>query len=290
MHIIENEFLRVAARNYGAELTSIFYKLTNTEQLWQADKNFWGWHAPVLFPVVGRCLNDEIIVDGKKYAMQKHGFARKSNFNLLELSNTKMVFSLLYSGDTLRVYPYQFELLIAYSLHENQLKVSYEVINRDQKPMWFQLGGHPAFAVPFNTQQETYSDYYLEFSEKENAERHYIDGDGFFDGRKETVLDNSSSIALRNDLFKDDALIFKDLQSRKVCIKCKHHANSLTVNFDGFPYLGVWAKVNAPYVCIEPWLGCADTAGKTQELKDREGVLMLEPGEVINPHFVITVT
>lgn len=288
MHRIENEFLRITAREYGAELTSVFCKRTNTEHLWQADEKLWGWHAPVLFPVVGRCLNDEIILDGKSYTMEKHGFARKSVFQLLELGNTKMVFSLLHNDDTLRIYPFKFEFLIAYYLHDNQFKVSYEVINRDTKPMWFQLGGHPAFAVPFNA-QESYNDYYLEFTEKENSPRHYIDSDGFFDGRKETVLNNSNSIALRNDLFNQDALIFKDLKSRTVSIKCKHHVNSLTVNFEGFPYLGLWAKENAPYVCIEPWLGCADTAGKAVEMKKREGVMMLEPGEAINPHFTVSI-
>ena len=162
MHLIENEFLKVRAREYGAELTSVFDKKNNIEHLWQADEKFWGWHAPVLFPVVGRCLNDEIIVGGVKYAMEKHGFARKSNFKLLELSQEKMIFALTYSNDTLKIYPFKFEFLIGYRLKENELHVSYEVRNKDDKPIYFQLGGHPAFAVPFNANEE-YEDYFLEF-------------------------------------------------------------------------------------------------------------------------------
>src|SRR5690242_17715830 len=111
MHQIENDFLKVKARNYGAELISVYNKKGMTEHLWQADPTYWGWHAPLLFPVVGRCLNDEIIVDGTKYSMEKHGFARKSNFSLFELSETKMIFSLTSSAETLKIYPYRFEFL-----------------------------------------------------------------------------------------------------------------------------------------------------------------------------------
>ena len=101
------------------------------------------------------------------------------------------------------------------------------------------------------------------------------------------MLTNSNQIQLRNDLFKDDALIFKDLKSRSVTIKSKNHSHTLSVNFTGFNYLGFWAKENAPYVCIEPWLGCADTAGSPKEFSEKEGIIMLEAGEEFNPSFVI---
>lgn len=288
MHQIENEFLRVRAREFGAELTSIYDKKNKIEFLWNADEKFWGWHAPVLFPVVGRCLNDEIIIDGQKYPMEKHGFARKSNFKLLELSEQKMVFSLTHSEDTFKHYPFQFEFLIGYRLKENELQVSYEVINEDNKTIWFQLGGHPAFAVPFNA-TDKYEDYYLEFGKEENSSRHFIDENGFFNGISEPVLTHSNIIPLRKDLFKSDALIFKDLKSRTVTIKGKNHTHYLKLDFHGFNYLGLWAKENAPYVCIEPWLGCADTTGNAKEFSQREGVVMLEPGEEYNPSYFITV-
>src|SRR4051812_40629744 len=116
MHQIENQHLKISAREYGAELTSVFFKKTATEHLWQADEKIWGWHAPVLFPVVGRCLNDQIIIDGQPYSMEKHGFARKSQFRLLELGDTKMTFSLKESAETLKIYPFRFEFLISYRL------------------------------------------------------------------------------------------------------------------------------------------------------------------------------
>jgi len=208
MHQIENEFLKVRVREYGAELISVFDKKNKIEHLWQADENIWGWHAPVLFPVIGRCLNDEIEIEGTKYKMKKHGFARKSNFKLLELSQEKMIFELTDSEATLKIYPYKFELLIGYRLSGNKLHVSYEVRNKDDKPIYFQIGGHPAFAVPF-LENEKYEDYYLEFEQTENSSRHYINTSGFFEGRKEKVLENAKRIELRGIFLKTMRLFLK---------------------------------------------------------------------------------
>ncbi|MES2622728.1 MAG: aldose 1-epimerase family protein [Bacteroidota bacterium] len=288
MYQIENEFLKVKVREYGAELTSIFSKQTTTEHLWQAETQIWGWHAPVLFPVVGRCLNDEIVIEGRTYPIEKHGFARKSNFKLLELSETKIVLSLVSSAETLKFYPYKFEFLIGYRLDDNRLVCSYEVLNKDHKAIYFQLGGHPAFAVPFQN-NEKYEDYFLEFERTENSFRHLINDQGYFDGRKEKGLDNSSTIPLRNDLFKDDALIFKDLKSSRVCIKSRNHSHFLSIDFPHYKYLGLWAKENAPYVCIEPWHGCADTDNDYRGFSEKEGILTLEQGGKFYSTFDVTI-
>lgn len=288
MHVIENEFLRVTAREFGAELTSIFDKKNKLERLWKADKEVWGWHAPVLFPVVGVCLNDEITVDGVKYPMQKHGFARKSTFKLLELSDHKMVFSISDTAETMRSYPYKFEFLIGYRLKENELIVSYEVLNKDDKPIYFCIGGHPAFATQLNA-GEKYEDYYIQFENKETSPRYLINENGLFDGRTAPVLNNTDQISLEPQIFKDDAYIFKDLSSRKATLKSKKNPHYLSMDFKGFNYLGLWAKTNAPYVCIEPWLGCADTAGKNTEFSQKEGVISLPEGEKHITSYQITV-
>lgn len=286
MHQIENETLRVKLREYGAELTSIYNKKTGIEHLWNADEAFWPWHAPVLFPIVGRVLNDEISVDGNKYGLEKHGLARKLNFKVLEQSESKIVMALTYSEETLRIYPYKFEFLIGYKLVGNKLVCSYEVLNRDAQEIYFSLGAHPAFNVPFNG-TGIYEDYYIEFEQNENISRHHIDDDGFFYGRVTPILHGDNKLPLQSQMFADDAYIFKDLKSRKVTIKSALTPHSLSVSFPGFNYLGIWAKVNAPYVCIEPWLGCADTAGKPTDYKDKEGVLKLQVGEKLNREITI---
>jgi galactose mutarotase-like enzyme len=279
MHQIENSYLKIRAREYGAELTSVFDKKNNIEHLWQADPEVWPWHAPVLFPVVGRCLNDEITIEGKKYPMEKHGFARKSDFKLLDLSQSRMIFSLKANKTTKEIYPFDFEFLIGYDLKKNVLHVSYEVVNRDKQTIYFQVGGHPGFAIPFSKGEETPQDYYIEFEKKENADRYYIDEGGFFNGQHDVSLADSNIIELKNGLFRDDALVFKDLTSKTATIRSKHNPHFVTVDFSSFKYLGFWAKAGAQYVCIEPWNGCADTAGKPTELKDKEGIISLAEGK-----------
>ncbi len=136
---------------------------------------------------------------------------------------------------------------------------------------------------------DSYEDYYLEFELEENAERHFINSIGFFDGRRLRVLDSNRKLPLQSEMFKDDAYIFKELNSRAVSIKTDKHNHSLTLRFPGFSYLGLWAKTNAPYVCIEPWLGCADTAGQQGEFAHKEGVLAIEAGTNFTRSIIIEV-
>lgn len=288
MHQIENEFLKVIAREAGAELTSVYDKKHGMERLWQADAKVWGWHAPVLFPVIGRCLNDEITIDGTKYPMQKHGFGRRSNFKLQDLEGEKITFSMSDNAETLKSYPYRFEFLIGYGLKDKSLHIKYEVRNLDDKPIYFSLGGHPAFIAPLFA-HEKYEDYYIEFEQNETVDRHFVDMDGFFDGRTERVLTNSNKIYLRGDLFKDDALIFKDLKSRKATLKSESNAHHISIDFSGFKYLGLWAKTNAPYVCIEPWLGCADTFGAPSNFKNKEGIISVKSGAEFTTSFTVKI-
>ncbi len=277
MHNIENEFLKVSARNLGAELTSLFSKKSNIEHLWQADQKWWGWHAPVLFPVVGRCQNDRIHLGKKAYPMEKHGFARKSNFDLIEQSETAMVFSLKSSDSSKQFYPFEFEFNIGFELHKNSLQQWFSVSNKHETPMLFSLGAHPAFAVPFS-KNEAFNQYHLEFEHAEILNRKHIDTDGFFNGVA-SIVSTNGNIHLTPELFNSDALIFKDHTSRSVCIKSNLHSHWLKVTFDGFPYLGIWTKEGAPYVCIEPWFGCADTANQTTDFAAKEGIVALQPGK-----------
>lgn len=273
MHNIENEFLKVSVRNFGAELTSVLNKKNGVEHLWQADKKWWGWHAPVLFPIVGRCLNDQINFGEKTYPLEKHGFARKSDFELVAQTPIELTFSLKSSEATEKNFPFKFEFRIEYSLSKNKLQQRFEVINNSNETLCFSLGAHPAFNVPFNT-NESFNDYFIEFEKSENLTRHRINNEGFFDGRKDLVSADGK-IDLTPELFNDDALIFKDISSRSITIKSKKNTQQLKVSFSDFPYLGIWTKEGAPYVCIEPWLGCADTAGKPTDFTKKEGVLSL---------------
>lgn len=288
MTVIENEYLKVSIRNQGAELTSVVNKETGIEHLWQGDPNIWGWHAPNLFPIVGGLINNELLVDGKLYPMQRHGFARPTEFRLAEHKRDCAVFSLAYSADTLTAYPFKFNFQVKYDLIDNSLRITYKVINLDNKNIYFSVGGHPAFNVPFRD-GERYEDYYLEFEVAEKLETYLLSPAGHFTGQTEAVATKGTKLPLTRDLFAKDALVFKNLQSRLITIKSDSHNLSLGVEFPHFNYLGIWAKPGADFVCIEPWLGCADTEGQPKDIKEKEGIIKLEQGHVFEAPYFITI-
>lgn len=288
MTIIENEFLKAAIDTKGAQLISLIDKKEGRELMWQADPNVWPWHAPNLFPIVGGVINDELLVNGKAYPMKRHGFARHSEFILLNSYDKQAVFSLPNSEKTHEVYPYTFDFEIMYLLIDNALRITYKVINRDKKDIYFSVGGHPAFNVPFYP-NEQYEDYYLEFEVEEKLDRHLISPDGMFSGKTEPVVFDGNKLWLKKDMFEVDALVFKNMRSREVTLKSKNHDKSLTVEFPHFNYLGIWAKSGAPFVCIEPWLGCTDTEGQPKDISQKENIQKLDYGHVFEAAYFISI-
>lgn len=287
MTVIENDLYKVAIRNKGGELTSFYNKATGVEHVWQADASVWPWHAPNLFPVVGGLINNQLLADGKTYEMPRHGFNRTSELLLIDSDAVSAKFSLPNSERTLSAYPYKFDFQIHYDLIDTALRVTYKVINHDRKPIYFSVGGHPAFNVPFH-QGEKYEDYYLEFELDEELLTHRLSADGLFTGETVPVPVKDKMLFLTRDLFNDDALVFKNLRSREVSIKGKLHGLSLTVEFPHFNYLGIWAKPGADFVCIEPWLGCADTEGKQVDISQKEAIQELKVGHVFEAAYFIS--
>ncbi len=283
---IENEFLKVTIRPQGAEMTSVYNKQTQTEHLWQADPAVWSWHAPNLFPIVGGLVNNELQVKGNTYHMNRHGFTRESVFSLIDSSEKHAKFSLPFSESTLAVYPYKFEFQVLYDLTDYNLRVTYKVINQDEETVYFSVGGHPAFRVPFFA-NENYEDYYLEFETSEPLLTHLL-LDGLLSGETEFVPMDDRKLWLTKTLFNQDALIFKDITSKNITIRSKNHQQSLSVSFPDFKDLGIWAKPGAPFVCIEPWLGHSDFAGKITEFKNKEGIKQVKQGHVFEAEFVIS--
>lgn len=288
MTTIENDFLKVSIRNKGGEMISIYNKVSGVEHLWQGDPNIWPWHAPNLFPVVGGLINNELMVDGKAYHMERHGFNRQSELLLIESNEILAKFSLPYSDHTLQVYPYKFDFQVHYDLIENALRVTYKVINHQHEVIYFSVGGHPAFNVPFNA-GESYEDYYLEFEVEEKLEKHLLSKEGFFTGETQPVKMDGNKLHLTRDMFIQDAWVFKKPRSREVTIKSDKHDQTLSVEFPHFNYLGIWAKPGADFLCIEPWLGCADTEGKQVDITEKEAIQKLKYGHVFEAAFFISI-
>lgn len=177
LYTLENENIKIVASTHGAELNSITSKKDGTEYLWNGNKNYWGYHAPVLFPIVGKVKDGIYRVDGKEYNLPQHGLARVREFELVEKTDNKLVFELSYSEDTLKIYPYKFSLKITYSLGQDGVTTAYTVENKDDKTIYFSIGAHPAFMCPIKG-GEIINDYYFEFNEKETTDIMIINKDG----------------------------------------------------------------------------------------------------------------
>ncbi|QJD97467.1 aldose 1-epimerase family protein [Mucilaginibacter robiniae] len=288
MTTIENEYLKVIISSQGAQLTSIYNKAAQIEHLWQADAQVWPWHAPNLFPVVGGLVDNQLHVNSKQYALARHGFARQSTFRLVEAISTRADFSLSYSETTLAAYPYKFIFHVIYDLLDNALRITYKVINSDTQTIYFSVGGHPAFNVPMGNQGQ-YEDYYLEFELTEKLEKHLLSAEGYFTGQTLPVVLQGNQLPLTQGLFKDDALVFKNIQSKQITIKSKLHEHTLSVEYPHYKHLGIWAKPDANFVCIEPWLGYADDATPATDISQKPAIQKLEPGHVFEAPYYISI-
>jgi len=289
LHYIQNDTYKVGVESLGAELQHLIKKKEQLEFIWVADPAVWPKHAPNLFPIVGELPDHQYELDGKVYKMQRHGFAREKEFKLVDQERDKLVFELEQDEDTLKHYPYKFTLLIAYKLEGATLSVSYLVRNENEQAMYFSLGGHPGFNVPFYS-NEQYTDYFLEFEKEETLSRYLLTSEGLLSGDTERVLQDEKTLPLQHSYFDKDALVFKGLRSEKVTLASRNHPLKLELKYKGFPYLGIWAKPGeSPYVCIEPWCGIAGRLGESGKLKEKEGINELGPKQSFERTFSITV-
>ncbi|RFS27027.1 aldose 1-epimerase family protein [Chitinophaga silvatica] len=274
---LTNERLSVEIAKQGAELQSIRRTDWEIDYLWNGDPAFWSKRSPVLFPIVGGLKNNTYEYNGQNYTMGRHGFARDKEFKVIEQSVDKVTFELTDNEETLKVYPFRFVFNVTYQLERNKLIVTYNVRNTDDKVMLFSVGAHPAFRVPL-VKDTTYEDYFLRFNKVETTGIWPLSPDGQIESAPVPFLNQVSELPLKKSLFYKDALVFKSLASTTISIKSKLTPHGLTVSYDGFPFMGIWAAKDADFVCIEPWCGIADSVTSSGKLEDKEGILSLEPG------------
>ncbi len=279
---IENDQFKVQVKEAGAELCSIKSLTTGREYIWQADPDVWEGSSPVLFPIIGRLKEGKYHYNGDTYEMPSHGIVRNNpSVKLINKTGSRLSFVLSHSEETLKAYPFKFDLKVSFFLFENKLQVFHEVVNLNEEAMHFSLGAHPAFNCPW-LEGEKYDDYYVEFEREENASVYEVKPSKLL-GRKEIpFLINSNRLDLSHDLFERDVKIFTELNSTEVSIKSKTNKGKISINFDDFPFLGIWAKTNGNFVCIEPWDGLPDYENTDKDFKTKAGNLNLQPG---NTHY-----
>ena len=267
---ITNSQLTATINTLGAELISLVKN--NKNYIWQVDEMYWNKTSPILFPIVGRLKNDSYTFNGKTYQLPRHGFARNMEFTFDKKSDSQVIFELNETEETRLIYPFSFKLLMAYTLMENELVIEYFVRNQSDEVLPFSIGAHPAFAI-----SDKFENYSLEFNAADTFETHHLENESF-NGKTTLVDTKNNAIALNYALFEKDALVFKQLNSNEVTLKNKDKA-ILKVNYDHFPYLGIWTKQNAPFLCIEPWCGLADSNNHNGDLEEKEGMNHLPAGE-----------
>lgn len=273
---IQSEKLKVEISLKGAEVTSVIDKLSQTEFMWNANPQIWNRHAPILFPIVGKLNQNTLYCKGENYKMGQHGFARDKTFEVLEIY-TDLVRLMLVSDDvSLSIYPYQFKLFVTYSVKGNCLEISYEVFNPDTEKMYFSVGAHPGFLLP----EKDFNSFEIQFESKEDLETHLLK-EGLFSGEKALLQENTNSLSLNENTFQKDALVFKNLNSKFICLKHLNSKWEIKLDFAEFPYLGIWAKhPNQDFICLEPWQGLADKIDFNGDLSEKEGIVVLEPQEM----------
>ena len=280
MQTIQNDVLKIKVAERGAELKSITELADGTEYLFDGDPTWWKFSSPVLFPIVGKLVDDKYRAEGKEFSLPGHGFGRTTDFWLNDATAATLTFALESNAATLKVYPYRFRLEISFKLIGREVKVLWKVANTDDKEIYFSIGAHPAISCPI-AYRENFDDCYLKFNRAEKSSCIRLNANGTL-SRKKTPLLDGDELPLSYELFKGDAIVFDDLKSDEVSVRSRKSSKSITVRAKGFPYWGFWtpAKGGAPFICIEPWHGHADYEDFTGELKDKEGIIALPVGKI----------
>ena len=276
----------------GAELIS--YKLDGIEKIHQGqdciDENgrvYWKRHFPVLFPIVGKLKQNKTIINGRTYEMGQHGFARDLEFEPITKLDNFHSYVLRSNQSTIVKYPFDFSLLVTYRTDENKLTTIYKVINEGENNMPFGIGGHPAFKID---QKDLFNEeYYLEFEEDEYKIHFLYLVDGLVGTEyARNVMIDLRRIPITKDSFNNDAIIMKGLTSHRISLKKKTgNKTLLTMDFEGFPYLAVWSKPGAPFICIEPWYTTADTIKSSGVFTQKTDMIVLAPKEKFECKYTI---
>ncbi|WP_044640102.1 aldose 1-epimerase family protein [Risungbinella massiliensis] len=285
--VIENDWLKVELVSNGAEVRKVKHKKNGLDYMWTGDNAYWGRVSPVLFPIVGRLKEDRYQLNGQTYEMSQHGFLRDIIFDLDEQTTTHVSFVVDSAGRFLNVYPYEFKAFIHYMLKEDSLIVRWEIVNENKEEMYFSIGAHPAFKVPL-LENETIEDYSLHFTPAINKNvMEYELKDSLI--HEKGIANDISTIQLTDSLFVKDALVYSNIDS--ITLVSNQSSHGVEVMFQEFPFVGIWSKymdtdgTMAPFVCIEPWYGIADTYNTSGKMNEKFGMNKLEIGETFQAEY-----
>ena len=284
---IKNEYAAVTCQTFGAELLS-YQTAEGKEYLWQKDPAYWAKTSPVLFPYIGPVMQ-AVVIGEKAYDMPRHGFVKDAEFVVAEQGADYVVLSIAATETTKAVFPYDFLFTVTFRLTGPKLSAVYGVVNKSQEEMPFLIGGHPAFLCPINN-RGVQTEYKLLFDEKDKITSGIIGNGGTLSARTKDFILQDGMMDITADLFDEDALIIEHDQAHSVALCDSERHPYLTVRFDA-PLFGIWspAKINAPFICIEPWYGRCDREAFCGDLSEREWGNTLAAGEVFAAEYTIII-
>lgn len=280
-YTIQNQDLVVTIATHGAEIQAIRYQ--NVDYLHDANPAFWNRSAPILFPNIGAILGGNCTIQGKSYPMKKHGFIRDREFTLQHLENSSITLTYIASETDLEIYPFIFQMDITYQIHGNVLKSYIVVKNLSNSTMPFHLGLHPAFKVPLFP-YEKFEDYKLIFGEVGTYDCPSVNlSNGTIDFQQiARHFENLKELPLCYDDYANDALVFDYLTTHYIQLVNPDHTHGVAFEFNDFPMLGIWTPnhTKANFICIEPWIGCADPSQHDGQFESKKYQIRLQPQEM----------
>ncbi|WP_325200545.1 aldose 1-epimerase family protein [Oscillibacter sp.] len=277
-HTLSTPTLTASARTLGGELISL-RDSAGTEYIWQGDPAFWSGQNPVLFPIVGSLKDGKVDVNGTTCEMGRHGFARRSEFTLTDQGPDFVTLELRESPETLARFPFPFGLQVRHQLLKNGFSTTFAVENTGTEPMPFCIGAHTAIRCPLLPGQR-FEDYELIFDQPEDADTLLLTSQGLLRGGGREPMLRGGKVTLDYETFRRlDTLIFQGLRSKRVSLRHKETGRGVSLDFHEFPMIAFWTKPGAPFLCMEPWHGCAAYTGETGRFRDKPHAVTLAPDE-----------
>ncbi len=280
-YILENEKLKVVVATKAAELQGIYSKETGKEYMWQPGAEIWNTHSILLFPNPGRIAHDRIIVGGKVYPATMHGFAKDMEFTATEATSEKVVMELAANEDTKFFLPYEFLFRVIFELKGDVLEQRFEVVNKDDKDIYFCLGAHPGFYCPIEL-GESGDDYVLRFDPPQQMLRTETEaGTRLLTGKTAPVeLENGTDMFVGEKFFNDDPKLFSDIKADTITLLSKKSGRFVEMGIKGFPFMCLWGVPDKMQILsIEPWCGTSDLTDTDHVWEHKLGIEKAALGE-----------
>ena len=200
---------------------------------------------PLLFPITGRLSRQgeigKYLYQGKLFDLPIHGFLHRNSFELIDQKSDSLVLRLINNLDTLKNYPFEFEIILIFKILDFGLEIKQIYKNRGETPLPFYAGFHPYFNIPKDR-----AGMKLFFKAQKSFK---------YNAQLTEVLGELECLSMPIDLAKIDSynerlsLLGPD---KKVILSFKDgHVLSQISSFD---YLQLYTDAQKEFICLEPWM------------------------------------